>query len=148
MGRSRSIWGRSGRTTSLPRPGRWPLDRTSARSGPSGSSSRPGRASTLSSVAAWPTRRDPRVWQDATLDDVLRAWRAEGWLFAAAKMSRPIVGAAKVTDIETLPENLREGAARGVLNVARMLVRQSNVERRSHRISDLIGQVLREHRTR
>jgi 5-methylthioribose kinase len=96
----------------------------------------------------WPTRRDPRVWQDATLDDVLRAWRAEGWLFAAAKMSRRIVGAAKVTDIETLPENLREGAARGVLNVARMLVRQSDVERRSHRISDLIGQVLREHRTR
>lgn len=72
----------------------------------------------------WPSRRDPRVYGDALLEDLLLTWRSDAWLFAAAKMSRRIIGAAKVTDIETLPENLREGAARGVLHVARKLVRE------------------------
>lgn len=71
----------------------------------------------------WPERRDSRVWRDAFLEDRLATWRAEAWLFAAAKMSRRIVGAAKTKDIETLPEELREGAARGVLRAARQAVR-------------------------
>jgi 5-methylthioribose kinase len=44
------------------------------------------------------------------------------WLFAAAKMSRRIVGLAKVADIETLDPKHREGAARGILRLARTLV--------------------------
>jgi len=69
----------------------------------------------------WPERRDPRVFGDAFLEDTMMRWRGEAWLFAAAKMSRRIIGAAKTTDIETLPPNLREGAARGVLQVSRAL---------------------------
>lgn len=72
----------------------------------------------------WPSRRDPRVFGDEFLHDLLLTWRSDAWLFAAAKMSRRIIGAAKVSDIETLPGELREGAARGVLKVARRLVRE------------------------
>ncbi|WP_109471962.1 S-methyl-5-thioribose kinase [Ornithinimicrobium cavernae] len=67
----------------------------------------------------WPDRLDPRVWREPFLEELLATWQQEAWLFAAAKMSRRIVGAAKTTDIETLPEGLREGAARGVLRTAR-----------------------------
>jgi 5-methylthioribose kinase len=73
--------------------------------------------------ARWPQRRDPRVWREALLESRLAEWQAQSWLFAAAKMSRRIVGAAKVTDVQTLPEELREGAARGVLAAARAAVR-------------------------
>ena len=76
----------------------------------------------------WPERIDSRVWGDALLDRLVATWRREAWLFAAAKMSRRIVGAAKTTDIETLPEPLREGAARGVLRTARQAVRQRTVD--------------------
>lgn len=71
----------------------------------------------------WPDRLDKRVWGEPFLEELLATWQQEAWLFAAAKMSRRIVGAAKTTDIETLPEELREGAARGVLQVARQAVR-------------------------
>ena len=71
----------------------------------------------------WPDRLDPRVWRDDFLNDRLATWQAEAWLFAAAKLSRRIIGAAKVKDIETLPEDVREGAARGVLHLARAAVR-------------------------
>lgn len=45
----------------------------------------------------------------------------ESALFAAAKMARRIVGAAKVADIETLEPELRVPAARAVLSAARAL---------------------------
>ena len=95
----------------------------------------------------WPTRLDPRVWRDATLEDLLRGWEAEAWLFAAAKMSRRIVGAAKTKDIETLPEALREGAARGVLTAARTVVRHRGPESGPAAIAMLLGEVLQKHRT-
>lgn len=76
----------------------------------------------------WPDRLDPRVWGDPFLAHLLATWQEEAWLFAAAKMSRRIVGAAKTTDIETLPEDLREGAARGVLRVARQAVRDASAD--------------------
>lgn len=96
----------------------------------------------------WPERRDPRVWTDATLDDILLTWRSEAWLFAAAKMSRRIVGAAKNKDIETLPENLREGAARGILQLSRQLVRESGVESSPQAFEALAHRVLAETCTR
>lgn len=95
----------------------------------------------------WPTRLDPRVWGDATLEDLLRGWESEAWLFGAAKMSRRIVGAAKTKDIETLPEALREGAARGVLTAARTVVRQRGPESGPAAIALLLGEVLQKHRT-
>lgn len=76
----------------------------------------------------WPTRRDPRVFTDAFGDDLIERWRRETWLFAAAKMARRIVGLAKVKDIELLEPELRAGAARGSLLVARQAVRDRHVD--------------------
>jgi 5-methylthioribose kinase len=69
----------------------------------------------------WPTRLDPRVWGDAVLDRLLDDIRDDAAVFAAAKAIRRIVGFAKASDIETLPPQLREGAARGVLRAGRAL---------------------------
>jgi len=71
----------------------------------------------------WPSRRDARLMTDDVADALLEQWLSETWLFAAAKMARRIVGLAKVHDIETLDPTVREGAARGVLAVARQSVR-------------------------
>ncbi|MCA0296216.1 MAG: S-methyl-5-thioribose kinase [Actinobacteria bacterium] len=85
----------------------------------------------------WPSRRDPRVWDDDFLAGLLATWRSEAWLFAAAKMSRRIIGAAKTRDIESLPPNLREGAARGVLRVARTLVLERHADSAPARLVEL-----------
>ena len=76
----------------------------------------------------WPTRRDPRVFTEGFATDLLARWRSETWLFAAAKMTRRIVGLAKVKDIETLDEGPRAGAARGILAVARQAVRDRHTD--------------------
>lgn len=92
----------------------------------------------------WPSRRDPRVFGPETLEDLLLTWRSDAWLYAAAKMSRRIIGAAKVTDIETLPEDLREVAARGVLRVARRLVREHATDSGPETLAGLAVATLRE----
>lgn len=94
----------------------------------------------------WPQRLDARVWRDATLERLIATWREQSWLFAAAKMSRRIVGAAKVKDVETLPENLREGAARGVLAAARRAVRVHE-DSSAVAFSRTCGEELLRHRT-
>lgn len=94
----------------------------------------------------WPQRRDPRVWRDAMLEARIAEWRAESWVFAAAKMSRRIVGAAKVTDVQTLPEDLREGAARGVLAAARAAVRCGG-DTSAEAFARVCGDALLAHRT-
>jgi 5-methylthioribose kinase len=73
-------------------------------------------AETRRRAADWPDRR---VWDEDFAAARLDRWRRETWLFASAKLARRIVGAAKVRDIETLEPDLRVGAARGVLRVAR-----------------------------
>lgn len=95
----------------------------------------------------WPSRLDPRVWGEVFLEDLLATWRSEAWLFAAAKMSRRIIGAAKTRDIESLPENLREGAARGVLRVARRLVVERETDSRPQRLRELAAELLLAART-
>jgi len=66
-------------------------------------------------------------WRETSLFDRsfaerrLERMRREALLFAAAKLARRIVGAAKVRDIETLEPALRAPAARGVLLAARAL---------------------------
>jgi 5-methylthioribose kinase len=75
----------------------------------------------------WPRRVDPRVWDDNVLDTLLDTWRSDSAVFAGAKIARRIIGFAKVSDIESLPEQLRVGAARGGLRAARLLM----VERHS-----------------
>jgi len=78
--------------------------------------------------ARWPQCRDPRVFTPAFLDERIAVWRSETWLFAAAKMARRVVGLAKASDIETLDPVLREGAARGLLRLARAAVRERQVD--------------------
>lgn len=67
----------------------------------------------------WATRTEPTVWDDAHLTWQLGVWRQQAMLFAAAKLARRIVGAAKVTDIQLLEPELRAPAARAVLLAAR-----------------------------
>ncbi|CAN5140291.1 S-methyl-5-thioribose kinase [soil metagenome] len=95
----------------------------------------------------WPDRRDPRVWREPFLEHLLTTWREESWLFAAAEMSRRIVGAAKTKDIETLPENLREGAARGTLRAARQFVREYKTDSSPQALIRIASSVLRATRT-
>ena len=95
----------------------------------------------------WPERLDARLWGDEFLEERLAVWRSEAWLFAAAKMSRRIIGAAKTRDIESLPENLREGAARGVLWLARRLVVEREMDSRPQRLRELAAAALSEART-
>lgn len=95
----------------------------------------------------WPDRLDQRVWGDPFLEELLATWQQEAWLFAAAKMSRRIVGAAKTTDIETLPENLREGAARGVLQTARRAVREAAADSSPKAFTALASEILVSTRT-
>jgi 5-methylthioribose kinase len=76
----------------------------------------------------YPSRIDARVWKDELLESLIDRWQREMWLFAAAKMSRRIVGLAKVADIETLEPHHREGAARGILRLARQLVSERHAD--------------------
>ncbi|WP_382309866.1 S-methyl-5-thioribose kinase [Herbiconiux sp. UC225_62] len=69
----------------------------------------------------WPTRIDPRVWHEETLERLLADIRDDAAIFAAAKAIRRIIGFAKASDIESLPPAQREGAARGVLRAGRAL---------------------------
>ena len=87
------------------------------------------------------------VWKDGCLDYLLEGWREEAWLFAAAKMSRRIVGLAKVKDIETLEPVHREGAARGILRLARQLAQERKRTSDPQRFVELAGSVLLENRT-
>lgn len=94
----------------------------------------------------WPQRLDARVWRDGTLERLVATWREQAWVFAAAKMSRRIVGAAKVKDVETLPPDLREGAARGALAAARVAVRAGD-DTRAATFAARCGAELLRHRT-
>ncbi|MCO1655463.1 S-methyl-5-thioribose kinase [Pseudonocardia humida] len=93
-------------------------------------------------------RVDPRMFGDDLREHLLGTWRSEAWLFGAAKMTRRIVGLAKTTDIETLPPELREGAARGVLRTARRWVREREVDSAPRRAEEVAGELLGEAATR
>ena len=95
----------------------------------------------------YPQRMDNRVWKDGSLDYLLQRWREETWLFAAAKMSRRIVGLAKVKDIETLEPAHREGAARGILRFARQAAQERKRTSEPQRFMELAGSVLHENKT-
>ncbi|WP_232665244.1 S-methyl-5-thioribose kinase [Pseudonocardia sp. TRM90224] len=96
---------------------------------------------------AWEGRVDPRMFRDDLREHLLATWRSEAWLFAAAKMTRRIVGLAKTTDIETLPAELREGAARGVLRTARRWVRERHADAEPKRAQEIAGEVIVSTRT-
>jgi 5-methylthioribose kinase len=74
----------------------------------------------------WPSRVDKRVFTDQLLEELIKTWRADTLGYAGAKMARRIVGLAKTSDIETLEPNVREGAARAVLQIARKTTKERN----------------------
>jgi 5-methylthioribose kinase len=97
--------------------------------------------------ALWPQRRDPRVFTEGTLEDFLAKARVDGIGYGAAEAMRRIVGLAKTADIETLPENLREGAARGVLLASRMMAKTRHDQPDVRVIAARAGDLLAESRT-
>lgn len=75
----------------------------------------------------WPTRVDKRVYTDEFFEVLIKKWKVDSLGFAAAKMTRRIVGLAKASDIETLDPQYRIGAARGVLQSAQKLIRERHI---------------------
>lgn len=75
----------------------------------------------------WPTRVDSRVYTDDFFEVLLRQWKVDAIGFAAAKMTRRIVGLAKASDIETLEPSYRTGAARGILQSAQKIIRERHI---------------------
>lgn len=98
--------------------------------------------------ALWPDRRDPRVFTDATLDDFVAKVGVDGLGYGAAEAMRRIVGLAKTADIQTLPEELREGAARGVLRASRMMATTRHADPVPASIAGRAGEILLASRTR
>jgi len=95
----------------------------------------------------WPTRVDKRVFSDALLENLITEWYQDSIGFAAAKMVRRIVGLAKTSDIETLEPALREGAARGVLRSAQMMIRMRNNGTSITELSHEVRKIIYENRT-
>lgn len=95
----------------------------------------------------WPERRDPRVFRDGMLERWFDELRLDAAGFAAAKMARRIVGLAKNSDIETLPEELREGAARGVLLAARRIAVERHTDHDPTRLARIMGEIMSDTRT-
>ncbi len=75
----------------------------------------------------WPTRVDKRVFNDEVFENLIKTWKSDAQGYAGAKMARRIVGLAKTSDIETLEPNLREGAARAVLQMARLSTKERDL---------------------
>jgi 5-methylthioribose kinase len=73
-------------------------------------------------TALWPARVDPLAFTDDTLHRYLAKVRADAAAVAGAKAARRIIGFSKVSDIQSLPEDLRERAVRGALRAARLLL--------------------------
>jgi len=93
----------------------------------------------------WPSRVDKRIFTDQLLDQLIKKWKVDALGFAAAKMTRRIVGLAKTSDIETLEPAQRVGAARGVLRSAQMIVRErhndSDIAKISNKVEELMQSV-------
>ncbi len=96
----------------------------------------------------WPTRTDPRVYGDAVLEDLLARALADATAYAGAEAARRVVGFAKAADVETLPEELREGAARGALRAARQLLLAAGRGEDPAALSAVTGELLRAAATR
>jgi len=93
------------------------------------------------------SKQDP-MWTESFVERRLAEWMTESWLFAAAKMSRRIVGLAKVHDIEALEPKLREGAARGILELSREIVRHRKPGVTTTQFETLALEVLKKYSTR
>jgi len=69
----------------------------------------------------WPERVDQR-FPDAFLDDWIEQIRHDTAAFAAAEAARRVVGLAHVGDLETLEDDAKAAASRGVIRVVERLL--------------------------
>ncbi len=95
----------------------------------------------------WPQRVDPRVYTDGVLERFVAKVALDALGYGAAEAMRRIVGLAKTADIETLPEHLREGAARGVLRASRMMATTRHTDPSAAGIAARAGEILLASRT-
>lgn len=95
----------------------------------------------------WPTRVDKRVYTDEFFEVLLKQWKLDAIGFAAAKMTRRIVGLAKASDIETLEPTQRVGAARGVLQAAQKLIRERHLNTDISSLTAQVRKIMTETRT-
>ena len=73
--------------------------------------------------ALWPERVDERGFPDAFLEDWIDAGaRATPCAFAAAEAARRVVGLAHVGDLETLEDDAKAAASRGVIAAVERLL--------------------------
>lgn len=93
----------------------------------------------------WPTRVDARVFGDEVLESVLTDIRSDAAVFAGAKAIRRIIGFAKASDIESLPEDIRAGAARAVLHAGRALALDRLHDSSPHALTERTASILAEH---
>lgn len=93
----------------------------------------------------WPTRVDPRVFGDEVLESVLAEIRSDAAVFAGAKAIRRIIGFAKASDIESLPEDIRAGAARAVLSAGRALALDRLLDSTPLTLTERTAAILAEH---
>ncbi|MBP2702475.1 S-methyl-5-thioribose kinase [Microbispora sp. RL4-1S] len=93
-------------------------------------------------AALWPERADPRVYGDGVLEDRLNAVYDDGVAMAAAKAARRVIGFAGVSDIQTLPDEARARAVRGVLHAARLLFVEGAAQPGPAALFDRTGDVL------
>jgi 5-methylthioribose kinase len=70
----------------------------------------------------WPSRVDPRGFPGAFLDDWIEQIRWDAARFAAAEAARRVVGLAHVGDLETLEDDAKAEASRGVIRVVERLL--------------------------
>lgn len=98
--------------------------------------------------ALWPKRVDKRVFTDEVLEELIKTWRSDTLGYAGAKMARRIVGLAKTSDIETLEPNLREGAARAVLQIARILTKERNKAKSWAEIAKVSAEIIQKTATK
>lgn len=87
----------------------------------------------------WPDRVDVLAFEDGTLETFLGKVRGDAAAAAGAKAARRIIGFSKVSDIETLPEDLAVAAARSVLHAARHLLVEGPAEKSVSALFDRVG---------
>ncbi|WP_336209386.1 S-methyl-5-thioribose kinase [Nonomuraea sp. LPB2021202275-12-8] len=92
-------------------------------------------------AALWPERADPRV---IDLDRYLAKVYGDAVAFGAAKAARRVIGFSSVSDIASLPEDLRVRAIRAVLAAARSLLVEEVRLGEPKPLFDRVGEVLAE----
>ncbi|GAA0410779.1 hypothetical protein Acor_14530 [Acrocarpospora corrugata] len=78
------------------------------------------------------------MYGDGVLTGYLAKVRADAAAFGAAKAARRVIGFSRVTGIETLAEEERVTAIRGVLRAARHLLTASPGQNLFDRVGDLL----------